>query len=533
MRLLKWEADIIRDLHTHECCQVRGFIIYQNVRPTIETHMLDGSRIAWKVACLIEALLFHSKGITVDKYIDIEKEFEQTPKLLLTTDPEKPSSRNRFRDADIEKCRNFDCDILINFGLSELHGDILGVPRLGIWSYHFADNRVNKGMPPGFWEFYYDDPVTGVTLQSADLGGGKVLARGFYQTNRYSWRLNAESIYVKGSHLLMDKVMEFCQLGDVSVIREEFPDVYGGLSKKQPHVTHCIIAITKTIYRSAGLLIEKLVFRHVWELIISRRDRSPLELGGFDRVKPPRGRFWADPFIMEREGGVYVFLEEYKFRSKKGEIAVIKMEGVKVASYQTVISVDYHLSFPYIFEFEGELFMCPETSENNTVEVWKCNRFPDVWKKERELLKNVSAADTVIFQYCDKWWLFTNIDRSERKDHCYELWAFYADHPINGPWIPHGRNPLIVDTRCARNAGKVRWYDGLGLVRLSQINKRGYGSGIDIRRITKLDDKCYDEESIRKLRPIWDKMLIGLHHCDVSENYVVFDVCRKRLRLFS
>jgi hypothetical protein len=533
MSFHKWQADIIRALHGHECCHVRGFIVEQNVRPTVGRSPSNWSRMTWKVACAIEALWFPRKGSDVNQLIDIRSEFEQTPKFFITSDKQTTASKSRLCDEDIRKCRELDCDIFIDFNPGDLHEEIFGIPRIGIWSYHLADDRVHKGTPPGFWEFYDDDPMTGLTLRSADCSGGSVLARGFYRTDRLSWRRNAESLYAKGSHLLLDKIVELYMLGAISVIREELPHIYAGRTRTSPNSVHLIIATMKSLYRLARSVLHKVIFRDVWELIISERDHGALDMAAFERVIPPRGSFWADPFIIEQQDGVYVFFEEYEFKTKKGQIAVIKMEGTKARPHQTVISTKYHLSFPYIFEFQEQLYMCPESSQNKTVEIWKCKKFPNIWEKELELLNDLSAADTVIFQHDGKWWLFTNVDRSGSGDHCYELWAFYADHPLDGPWSPHGRNPLIVDTRCARNAGRVRWCDGLGLVRSSQINTGSYGSGIDIRRITKLDEKCYDEESIREMRPIWDRALTGLHHCDMSENYVVFDVCRRRLRILS
>ena len=66
MSFHKWQADIIRALHRHECCHVRGFIVEQNVRPTVGRSPSNWSRMTWKVACAIEALLFPRKGSDVN-----------------------------------------------------------------------------------------------------------------------------------------------------------------------------------------------------------------------------------------------------------------------------------------------------------------------------------------------------------------------------------------------------------------------------------------------------------------------------------
>ncbi len=103
---------------------------------------------------------------------------------------------------------------------------------------------------------------------------------------------------------------------------------------------------------------------------------------------PPRDRFWADPQIIERNGLYYVFIEELMYRDHKGRIAVLTIDKDGNASEpQTVLERPYHLSYPFLFEWEGELFMIPETSAAETIEVYRCDRFPDQWSLERVLMK--------------------------------------------------------------------------------------------------------------------------------------------------
>ncbi len=48
--------------------------------------------------------------------------------------------------------KDLNCDVLIRCGKGILRGDILYAARHGILSFHHADNRINRGGPPGFWE---------------------------------------------------------------------------------------------------------------------------------------------------------------------------------------------------------------------------------------------------------------------------------------------------------------------------------------------------------------------------------------------
>ena len=61
-----------------------------------------------------------------------------------------------------------------------------------------------------------------------------------------------------------------------------------------------------------------------------------------------------------------------------------------------VLEKDYHLSYPFVFEFENNFYMVPETESNNNIELYKCTDFPRKWEYHGEIMNNVSAVDTTI-----------------------------------------------------------------------------------------------------------------------------------------
>ena len=48
-----------------------------------------------------------------------------------------------------------------------------------------------------------------------------------------------------------------------------------------------------------------------------------------------------------------------------------------------VLERDHHLSYPFLFEHEGVLYMVPETAQAGTVELYRCTEFPLRWRRER------------------------------------------------------------------------------------------------------------------------------------------------------
>src|SRR5690606_2448687 len=81
-------------------------------------------------------------------------------------------------------------------------------------------------------------------------------------------------------------------------------------------------------------------------------------LEGFRRLMPPPDRYWADPFPLERNGRYFVFFEELPFRAGKAHIAMVELgaDGA-VSAPVTVLERDYHLSYPFILEHDGQLYM--------------------------------------------------------------------------------------------------------------------------------------------------------------------------------
>lgn len=65
-------------------------------------------------------------------------------------------------------------------------------------------------------------------------------------------------------------------------------------------------------------------------------------------------RYWAaDPFIFNYNGELYIFAELYDYITRKGVIGYCKWNGVRFGRWKKVIEEDYHLSYPYIFERDG------------------------------------------------------------------------------------------------------------------------------------------------------------------------------------
>lgn len=241
-----------------------------------------------------------------------------------------------------------------------------------------------------------------------------------------------------------------------------------------------------------------------------------------------RNSYYADPFLWEQDGELYCFFEEFDYETNRGHISVGRFAGEELVDIRTVLKTDYHLSFPFLFEHEGTLYMLPETSERRRLEVWKCISFPHRWVRHAVALQGVAASDSTLNLIDGQWWLFTNISHDPFLDMNSELHIFRADGPDLKNLEPHSCNPVVLNARQARNAGRILEIDGK-LYRPAQDNSHGYyGYGLKLMEIRQLSLDDYEEVEARAFEPDFEPSIIGCHHLDIRAGRVIMDV-RKRV----
>lgn len=105
-----------------------------------------------------------------------------------------------FHDQDLAVVQAHDLDFILRFGFNIIRGDILSVPRYGVWSFHHGDEQKYRGAPPCFWEIYQGQPETGCMLQrlTERLDGGVVLKKGRFPTIHHSYPRNRDAAHFAG-----------------------------------------------------------------------------------------------------------------------------------------------------------------------------------------------------------------------------------------------------------------------------------------------------------------------------------------------
>ena len=162
--------------------------------------------------------------------------------------------------------------------------------------------------------------------------------------------------------------------------------------------------------------------------------------------------------------------------------------------------------------------MIPETSDNGTVELYRCRRFPDAWVLEK-VLAHDRAVDTTVWIEDGRYWFFTTtIDPSARAAF---LWLFVADS-LTGRWIRHPENPISTDVRNARGAGAIFRQNGK-LYRPSQDCSGRYGRAFSLNEIATLTPERYAERPVRTVEPM--PGFVGTHTYARCGDIEMIDAC--------
>jgi hypothetical protein len=284
----------------------------------------------------------------------------------------------------------------------------------------------------------------------------------------------------------------------------------------------------RRVVRRLDKTLSSFFFIDQWVIMTARGSGfDSLQWSMFQPLIPGKDRYWGDPFVLARDERYYVFIEEKIYATGLGRIACLVLDQTgRLLSNQVVLERPYHLSYPFVFEQDGEIFMIPETAGDRSIQLYRCAHFPDRWEFAGTLMSDIYAVDATLFQHENKWWLFANV-KEPGGSSLDALHLFYAPQgPITGEWTPHPRNPVVKDIRSARPAGRIFMQDGK-LIRPSQDSSRRYGYALSFNRITRLDENEYAEEAVSTFKPAGGRML-ATHTFNQAGGLTVLDAIIRR-----
>ncbi|GFQ00345.1 glycosyltransferase family protein 64 protein c5 [Phtheirospermum japonicum] len=197
--------------------------------------------------------------------------------------------------------------------------------------------------------------------------------------------------------------------------------------------------------------------------------------------------FVADPFLYVKGDILYLFYETKNSITMQGDIGVSRSldKGTTWQQLGIALDEDWHLSYPYVFEYNGNIYMMPEGSAKGDLRLYRATNFPLKWTLDKIIMKK-PLVDSFMIPHDGKFFLFGS-DHSPigaNKNGRLEIW--HSSSPF-GPWRPHKKNPVYNTDKSfgARNGGRPFVHNG-DLYRVGQDCGETYGRRIRVFKISVL-----------------------------------------------
>lgn len=442
-------------------------------------------------------------------------------------DQDEPHS---LASASLEALRGLDLDVLVRLCTAELRGLPPGVARHGVWSFHYGSD-LDSSVEPFFEQHARAEATRDVRLQADTERGLRVLHRATFAGggNVFLPESRRAAIW-ETTHLLTRKLDELHERGATDASGEHRPET--AVPPPSTRSPGAGAVLRHVVPRLAAGLVNRL---RAWPradnpwMIGLRRTRSPF--GGTrdaTRIDDFRwsgqdGHTWADPFLFTRDGATLVFFEDYDFSQDYGVIRCAEVrEDCTLGPPMLCLDPGYHLSFPFVFEDGGEIFMIPESLADGTVTLYRARRYPADWVAEKVLFRG-NAADTVLWTDEGRYFFLTTLH--DRDDRGMTEMLFEADS-LTAPWRLHPASPISCDVRSARNAGAMFRRDGR-LFRATQDCSAAYGYALGLQEVVTMDATRYEERPWCSVTP--DALpfpCLGVHTYNASGDLEAIDCHR-------
>jgi hypothetical protein len=388
----------------------------------------------------------------------------------------------------------------------------------GVWWLSPGDGEFYRGGPAHFWEIREQNPISAVTLCAAYGNNNEhvALAKARFATEQtISVSRNRYLPYWGSTELIIEKLHELHESSWKLLLQSAKAEMS---YKGERPLYGCPRNLEMASWLGPILLkkalsypFRKKIVQH-WKIAV-RANAPPLfepqtNPGGFRWIEPPKGHAWADPFGFEHEGKHWLFLEDYSYQTMRGSIACVEIseDGVCGEPLVCLENTNCHYSYPHIFREGSDIFMVPESFESNSVDLYRCQRFPNEWVHDSALMQG-RFVDTTLWQAEGLWWLATT--SAEPAPGAGFLWLYYSGS-LRGKWQFHPANPISTDIRTSRGAGRVFRY-GNQLIRPSQSGAPTYGYSLSFHEITELTPLRYAERPLKTITPEHWPGLAGVH----------------------
>ncbi len=462
---------------------------------------------------------FKRYRLKIDSYkqVSLKNELEKISLIYCNTEL-KGKYAQYFSAKDLTLIKTHKPDVILRFAYNIIKGEILTLAKHGVWSFHHADEQVIKGGPAGFWELSKRMAVTGAILQrlTEKLDAGIILRKGFFPTIKHSYKANLEQL-LSGTASWMKQAL-------IDVVNDS-TDSKSPTTSEAPLFTFPTNLLMFRVWRFTK--IEKLKFHcqqlfrpEKWNIGFVEKNISDIFtdelLQNIEWLPEPKtNEYYADPFGWEENGNLKIVFEHYKYKIQKGVLAISNSKG----EMNTLLEAKVHLSYPFVLDrtdsVNSNRVILPESNQSKTIFCFDSAN-PKIGKV---LVENIPAIDATPVFHINRWWIFCTHEGNFNNTNLY----IYHALEFEGPWHPHGNNPVKCDVRSSRPAGTPFLLNNK-LYRPAQDCSSSYGSAVIINEVIELNENTFKEQATKRIVPhkSW-RYNKGLHTLSIAGRFIIID----------
>jgi hypothetical protein len=423
-------------------------------------------------------------------------------------------------------------DVVVDlYGADELLPVLGGAARHGAWALAFGPEGTGAAGPVGAADLQERRPTATVSLVShRGDGQATVLRHGTLRTIAHSWRRHRDQLLLHAADWPASACRDLLAGRDPAVGRG-----YAG-AERSPAPPGSAGSASPGPPLHVGRLAWRVAANRVGRALRALRDDqwhvgivdAPIE--AFLRPdalpapswlpEPPHHTYYADPFPCP-DGRLVV--ERFEQRRRIGSLCALGLArhpgtARGAATHRSLATPPHHISYPYVVEEAGQVYVTPETAELGEVGLYRLGDEPLRMEKVATLVEGVAAVDPTVLRHRGRWWMFFT---DGRRDPDADLHVWHADR-LAGPWRPHGRNPVRVDVCCGRPAGTPFTYRG-ALYRPAMDNSSTYGGRVVIAQVTELTPDAFAEHVAAVVPPFPGRFGAGIHTLARADGFTVVD----------
>lgn len=402
---------------------------------------------------------------------------------------------------EVDRIRAMGLDFILNCTTAPAATELSGTAAHGVWSWSYGAGANHQ---PCLLELSSGTRHVPVTLEQIGPPG-RVLERGVVNTDPTSYRATLHTAMAAGIDFpalcarRLSKGLPVTHAGGVPNDRRSL-----GLRPSGR-------ATLRLAWAWARSQVRLTVLSETWNVGIVNAPISAFLVPGYrPEVRwlpvPDGERFYADPFVLPRDTGFQLLVEEFDYPRYQGYITAITRDDEKADRAEVLIDEGVHMSYPFPLRHGDDWYCIPERSLSRSVSLYRLDRLTSHCERVQTLIEDFAAVDPTVFEHDGLWWLFcTSLD--DLAD-C-KLYVWYA-RELFGPWVAHAMNPVKCDVRSSRPGGTPFWFEG-SLYRPAQDSSESYGGALTINRVLRLTVDEFVEEPVVHINPIAGPYSEGLH----------------------